>query len=80
MASRPGTRLPDPAPARPPAAIRFAKKAGESSGLRRLVAALALLAFGLLLPAQWLDPLGGLAKNLVVLPALVALWALSDRR
>jgi len=38
------------------------------------------LAFGLLLPAQWLDPLGGLAKNLVVLPALAALWALSDRR
>lgn len=52
MASRPGTRFPDPAPARPPAAIRFAKKAGESSGLRRLVAALALLAFGLLLPAM----------------------------
>lgn len=38
------------------------------------------LAFGLLLPAQWLDPLGGLAKNLVVLPALAALWVLSDRR
>lgn len=38
------------------------------------------LAFGLLLPAQWLDPLGGLAKNLVVLPALAALWGLSDRR
>lgn len=38
------------------------------------------LAFGLLLPVQWLDPLGGLAKNLVVLPALAALWVLSDRR
>ncbi len=38
------------------------------------------LAFGLLLPAQWRAPLGGLAKNLVVLPALAALWALSDRR
>ena len=38
------------------------------------------LAFGLLLPGQWLDPLGGLAKNLVVLPALAALWVLSDRR
>lgn len=38
------------------------------------------LAFGLLLPALWLDPLGGLAKNLVVLPALAALWILSERR
>jgi uncharacterized protein YbjT (DUF2867 family) len=38
------------------------------------------LAFGLLLPAQWLDPLGGLAKNLVILPALAVLWVLADRR
>ncbi len=38
------------------------------------------LAFGLMLPALWLDPLGGLAKNLVVLPALAALWILSERR
>lgn len=38
------------------------------------------LAFGLLLPALWLDPLGGLAKNLVVLPALSALWIISERR
>ncbi|QQQ02098.1 SDR family oxidoreductase [Lysobacter enzymogenes] len=38
------------------------------------------LAFGALLPAQWLDPLGGLAKNLVVLPALAVAWVLADRR
>lgn len=38
------------------------------------------LAFGLLLPMQWLDPLGGLAKNLVVLPALAVAWVLADRR
>lgn len=38
------------------------------------------LAFGALLPAQWLDPLGGLAKNLLILPALAALWVLADRR
>jgi uncharacterized protein YbjT (DUF2867 family) len=38
------------------------------------------LTFGLLLPALWLDPLGGLAKNLVVLPALAALWVISERR
>lgn len=36
--------------------------------------------FGALLPALWLDPLGGLAKNLAVLPALAALWVLVDRR
>lgn len=38
------------------------------------------LAFGLLLPATWLDPLGGMAKNLVLLPALAVLWVLSERR
>jgi uncharacterized protein YbjT (DUF2867 family) len=38
------------------------------------------LLFGLLAPALWLDPLGGLAKNLVVLPALLVLLVLSDRR
>lgn len=38
------------------------------------------LIFGLLLPATWLDPLGGLAKNLVVLPALAVLWVLVDRK
>ncbi len=38
------------------------------------------LAFGLLLPTLWLDPLGGLVKNLVVLPALATLWVLSERR
>lgn len=36
--------------------------------------------FGALVPALWLDPLGGLAKNLVLLPALAVLWVLSDRR
>lgn len=36
--------------------------------------------FGALLPMQWLDPLGGLAKNLVVLPALAVAWVLADRR
>lgn len=38
------------------------------------------LAFGIALPATWLEPLGGLAKNLALLPALAALWVLSDRR
>lgn len=36
--------------------------------------------FGAVLPVAWLDPLGGLAKNLVVLPALAMLWVLVDRR
>lgn len=38
------------------------------------------LIFGTLLPALWLDPLGGLAKNLALLPALAVLWVLVDRR
>jgi uncharacterized protein YbjT (DUF2867 family) len=38
------------------------------------------LALGLMLPSAWLDPLGGLAKNLVVLPALAVAWVLADRR
>jgi uncharacterized protein YbjT (DUF2867 family) len=38
------------------------------------------LVFGVALPALWLDPLGGLAKNLVILPALAVLWVLSERR
>jgi hypothetical protein len=36
--------------------------------------------FGLLQPAQWADPLGGLAKNLVILPAIAVAWILADRR
>ena len=38
------------------------------------------LVFGVALPALWLEPLGGLAKNLAVLPALGVLWVLADRR
>jgi uncharacterized protein YbjT (DUF2867 family) len=35
---------------------------------------------GTLIPALWLEPLGGLAKNLVILPALAVAWVLEDRR
>ncbi|WDS35732.1 SDR family oxidoreductase [Pseudoxanthomonas sp.] len=38
------------------------------------------LAFGLAVPALWLEPLGGLLKNLVLLPALAVLWVLAERR
>jgi uncharacterized protein YbjT (DUF2867 family)/uncharacterized membrane protein YphA (DoxX/SURF4 family) len=38
------------------------------------------IAFGVAIPGAWLDPLGGLAKNLVVLPALAVAWVLADRR
>lgn len=38
------------------------------------------LIFGSLLPVLWRDPLGGLAKNLLILPALAALWIMSGRR
>lgn len=36
--------------------------------------------FGLALPMLWLEPMGGLAKNLVLLPALAVLWVVVDRR
>lgn len=38
------------------------------------------LVFGIALPTLWLEPLGGLAKNLAILPALGVLWVLADRR
>lgn len=37
-------------------------------------------AFGVLLPHAWGEPLGGLLKNLVILPALAVAWVLGDRR
>ncbi len=36
--------------------------------------------FGLILPTLWLEPLGGLAKNLIILPALALAWVLAERR
>ncbi len=38
------------------------------------------LAFGIAVSELWLDPLGGLLKNLILLPALAVLWVLADRR
>ena len=38
------------------------------------------LVLGAAVPALWWDPLGGLAKNLVLLPALAMLWVLMERR
>lgn len=49
-----------------------------------IVMALSVLVYtallGAMIPALWLDPLGGLAKNLVILPALAVLWVLAERR
>jgi len=49
-----------------------------------LVMLISLLAytfvFGVMLPALWLDPVGGLLKNLILLPALIVLFVLLDRR
>ena len=39
-----------------------------------------LLGFGLGLPALFFDPLGGLVKNIALLPMLAVLWVLLDRR
>ncbi|MET0288464.1 MAG: NAD-dependent epimerase/dehydratase family protein [Pseudoxanthomonas sp.] len=51
-----------------------------SVGATFVLVALYTLVFGMLLPALWLDPLGGLLKNLLLLPALAVLWVLADRR
>lgn len=39
-----------------------------------------LLVFGIGLPMAWMEPMGGVVKNLVLLPALAVLWVLLDRR
>lgn len=39
-----------------------------------------LLVFGLTVPALVFDPLGGLIKNIALIPALAVLWVLVDRR
>ncbi len=39
-----------------------------------------LLGFGLGLPTLFFDPLGGLVKNIALLPMLAVLWVLLDRR
>lgn len=49
-------------------------------GLMGLSVAAYTLVFGAVLPGLWLDPLGGLAKNLLVLPALAVAWVLAERR
>lgn len=38
------------------------------------------LVLGAAVPTLWWDPLGGLVKNLVLLPALAVLWVLTERR
>ncbi|UHQ22955.1 SDR family oxidoreductase [Lysobacter sp. 5GHs7-4] len=49
-------------------------------GLMGLSVAAYTVVFGIALPGLWLDPLGGLAKNLLVLPALAVAWVLAERR
>ena len=48
--------------------------------LMLLLVSVYTITFGGMLPTLWLDPLGGLAKNVVVLPALAALWVMAERR
>ena len=38
------------------------------------------LVFGIALPNLWLDPLGGLLKNLAVIPALLVMLAIERIR
>ncbi|HLM53301.1 MAG TPA: DoxX-like family protein [Pseudoxanthomonas sp.] len=62
------------------AALLFGLKMRRVLGAMLALVGAYTLAFGLMLPALWFDPLGGLAENLVVLPALAALLIISDRR
>ncbi len=38
------------------------------------------LFIGILLPAIWFEPFGGLLKNLVLMPAILMMMALGDRQ
>jgi hypothetical protein len=38
------------------------------------------LFLGVALPGLWLEPLGSLLKNLALIPALLVLYVLADRR
>lgn len=49
-------------------------------GLMSLSVLAYTIVFGCLLPSLWLEPLGGLAKNLLILPALAVAWVLAERR
>jgi hypothetical protein len=86
-----GTLLADFAPvllARATGALDVALALWLASGWRPRAALLLMLlsvavytlAFGIATPHAWFDPLGGLAKNLVLLPALAVAWVLADRR
>jgi DoxX-like protein len=50
-------------------------------GALMLVSLLAYTVFvGVEIPALWLEPLGGLLKNLVLIPAVLLMMATADRR
>lgn len=49
-------------------------------GLMGFSVAAYTVALGVLLPALWFEPLGGLAKNLVLMPALAVAWVLAEKR
>ncbi|MCP5155894.1 MAG: SDR family oxidoreductase [Ectothiorhodospiraceae bacterium] len=58
-----------------------AGRAVPAVGMLMLASVLAYTAFiGIALPSSWLEPFGGLAKNLVLAPAILAMLATHDRR
>lgn len=86
-----GTPLAHAAPvalARACAALDLLLGAWLASGWRTRTALLLMglgtlaytISFGMAVPDAWFDPLGGLAKNLVLLPAIMAAWVLAERR
>lgn len=60
--------------------LAFTKRPRLVLGVMAVQTLLYTVALGAFVPLTWLDPLGGLAKNLVLLPALGVAWVLADRR
>lgn len=61
-------------------ALAFTRRPRPVVLLMLACAAIYLLGFGATMPTLFLDPLGGLVKNLALIPALAVLWVLVDRR
>lgn len=62
------------------AALAWAKRPRWAVLAMLASAAAYLVGFGVAMPEASLDPLGGLIKNIALLPALAVLWVVVDRR
>lgn len=60
--------------------LAFARRPRRAVLAMLVMAAVYLVGFGVCLPQSFMQPLGGLAKNVALIPALAVLWVLSERR